>query len=605
MNLLVELRFKGLSYRQTLKVYDFAAQFFREELGSINITYQRLEVFFSNYRLILWLRLGPDFESDHDSKETLSKTVTAFCQRLKGNMPETWEGAVGILALLGKDSLSVRIDGLEAVSSTHAGGQSVMIKDTQHYWRVMGRHKILVDNGQREKYIRQLLAKAAADAGGEVLSSPVMNEVVVAAEHPVLKILNFPEQLELPEQLVMIILEQNKCFGIRNGQGALINTALYVCNSDCQAPDLEGALSRARADFTMDLEVSVEKRLLLLKDLCYLTGLGSYYDKQKRLQKIVLAIADQVDAGETVCKVARQASDYAKLDLTTKTCRTYPEYQGYMGGIIALKYGAQDMVAAALAEHWCPGKYSRKLPHTLVGALLGIADRLDDICGHYHQGEFKLSHYRSVTAWLDETIAILDSVALDVSMTRLLKFALSLYESQHLVPWREKDLAYLLKIFTDRLFYYLCDREYPKAVADALTAVEPDNVFVTLRKAEILTDYKNQEIVENCAEICKVLDRICAKDYNYEEAAREFLEQPEEKDLFELYLIVRGENKAGVESRRFEDVLARLVKLKVPALRFVNNVDLDTDDQPVRYNRLSLLAEIRQLYHQFADFSLL
>lgn len=600
MNLLVEIRFNDLDYRQIIKLADSAYQLCRDEMVNEKIRYQKLDIFFSLYRLVIWVRLGQD--GDQQPKEPLVRCITELSRRLeKGSDADI----LGLTAFLDGELLPIRSGKLQAVPETTVGNKRIALKGTQHYWREMSKHKVLVDNNQREKYIRQLMAEAASNLGGEIISSPLMNEVVITAEQPVIKQLTFNDDLmDLPERLVIIVLERNKCFVIK-AQEQLVNTAVYVCNKNCDVPNLVEQLSRVKERYLSDLEISVEERVQMLKKLPYLNQLGSYFNKQKRLQKIVLAIADQVDAGENVCSVGRQASEFAKLDQTTETCLSFPEFQGHMGKILAEKHGAPDMVASAVLEHMYPGKYSRKLPHTLVGALLGVADRLDDICGHYHQDEFRLSHYRRVKTWFDEVIAILDSVALDISMTRLLKFSLSLYESQNLVPWREKDLAYLLKVFSDRLFFYLEDNDYSSTVAAALTGVEPDNIYVTLQKANIMTDHKFAEEVETCAEICKILDRVCTQEYQYDEAAREFLEQQEEKDLFEIFHISAGAIREAVESRKFDEVITKLAKFRAPMLRFLDTVDLDTNDQPVKFNRLSLLAEIRQLFHLFADFSLL
>ena len=91
--------------------------------------------------------------------------------------------------------------------------------------------------------------------------------------------------------------------------------------------------------------------------------------------------------------------------------------------------------------------------------------------------------------------------------------------------------------------------------------------------------------------MCKLMDRICSGEYNYEEATREYLEQPEELDLFEAYLIVQEEVTAFLQQRDLAEVLKSLARLKTPLLRFINNVDLDISDRPLRHNRLSLLGK--------------
>jgi glycyl-tRNA synthetase beta chain len=605
-NLLVEIRFRGLGYKHTLKTYDCLTYLCKEELARQEITYRKLEVFFSKYRMTIWLRRGDnDQVCCQQVQEKLTAVVEAFLKQFEKLMPEAWQDATGLVVLYGSMLLPIKMGKLEAESASMIGAQRLALVDTQHYWREMVRCKVLVDNGQREKQIRKLLAEEANRVGGKIITSPILNEVVVTAERPVVNTMEFDRGfLVLPEELILILLENNMAFGLRDSH-QLLNTAIFVNNQGGNTPDLNSALAHAREQYDADMEIPVEERQEALKNLSFLRGLGSYYDKQLRMQKIVLTIADQVDAGDTICNVARHASNMAKIDLSTLTCQSLPEFQGHMGSLIARKFGASDAVASAILEHLCPGKYSSKLPHTLVGALLGVADRLDDICGHYHQGEFKLSHHRRVKTWFDEVITILDSVALDISMTRMMKFSLSLYESQRLVPWREKDLDYLLKVFTDRLYCYLVSRDYSENIANALTAVDPDNVFVTMQKAAIMADSVWADELDNCTDVCKLLDRTCCKEYNYEEAAREFLELSEEKDLFEVYLVVKEDIKDDISGRKFADVLTRLAKLKMPMERFLNVVDVDTEDQPLKFNRLSLLAEIRLLYHQFADFSLL
>lgn len=605
MNLLFEMRFAGLEYRQILKTYNFVAQIFKEELACRDISCQRLEVFFSKFRLVLWLRLSPE-ENRPGIRAILTRVVTALCQRISLILPETWTKISGLLFLVDDEVLFISNGDIASGRETLAGAKIIKVHGTQHYWRAMARHKVLIDNEQREKQIRQLLHYAAASCGGDVISSPVMNEIVINCEQPVVKVVDIsPALKDIPETLALIVLEKQLFFALRSADNQLLAKVVYICDQGCQPPDLNTELRRTGYTFAEDLLPTISQRQQSLQAMRYLSKLGSIYDKQQRLQKIVLSMASQVDTGEEVCNVARQASQMAKLDLATSTCSRHPEFLGHMGGIIVRQAGESEMVASAIIEHWHPSKYSSKLPHTLVGALLGVADRLDSICGQYYQSEFRLSQYRNVINWFDQMIAIIASVPLDISTVSLLKFSLSLYESQGLVPWRTKDLELLLKIYADRLFYYLLESDFPEEVANALTASVPDNIFAAVQKAKAMLDANLHSSVEGCADACKLLDRICAKEYNYEEAAREFLEQPEEIELFEVSLAAREEVKSFLEQRRMDQALLRLAKLRAPLLRFVNSVDLDTSDKPLRFNRLSLLGEIRELYHTYGDFSLL
>ena len=602
---MAEIRFDGLGYRQTLRAYDFIRSRFKQELDGRSLEVRRLEVFFSKYRMVLWLSMFP-VNGANSAKEALAQAVTCLCRRFSQTLPDTWSKATGLLTFYGDELLSVYTAGLVSSQYTPIGNKTVEIRSSQHYWREMAKNMVYIDNYQRDRRIRQLLRAAAAVVGGEIVNSPIINEAITECEQPVAMTVDIsPELLDLPEILVSIILEKNRFFSLRSEAGLFLPKAVYITNRGCQPPDLNREMHRAWEDYFQDLTQTLPQRLEGLKSFCYLSKLGSYYEKQQRLQKIALTMASQAEAGEDVCAIARQASQLAKIDVATMTCSNHPEYLGYLAATIALEAGATPMVVSALIEHWHPGKYSGKLPHTLVGALLGVADRLDSICGQYYQSEFKLSQYRSVINWFDEMIAIIASVPLDVSTVSLLKFSLSLYESQGLVPWQTKDLDYLVKIFNERLYHYLKSQEYPEGIAAALTSPGSDNVFTVLQKAAAMQDSRLKQTVNDCAEACKLLDRVSAGNYNYEEAAREFLEQAEEVDLFEVYLVTQEEVKKDLQHRNMEQALARLAKLKVPLQRFIDGIDLDTPDKPLRFNRMSLLGEIRQLYHTYGDFGLL
>jgi glycyl-tRNA synthetase beta chain len=604
-NLLLEIRFTGLEYRQILRAYDFVRATFKEELASRDIKYNRLEVFFSKFRIVLWLQVGSDIHRA-PNKAILSRAVLALCQRFSLGIPATWGKAEGLLTILDDELLPMTVGDLVAGDITMAGKIEIPVRSTQHYWREMTRNKVFLDNDQREKHIRQLLHEAASNAGGEIITSPIINEVVLNCEQPVSGIVDISlKHRDIPKVLTLIVMEKMQFFALHKGD-QLLPKAVFVCNEGCQPrEELNAALDQAREDYFEDLHHTISQLQLQLQSLCYLSKLGSFYDKEQRLQKIVLSMAKLTDAGQEVCDIAGQASQIAKLDVTTATCRAYPEFLGHMGADIARAAGAPEMVASAIIEHWHPSKFSGKLPHTLVGALLGVADRLDSICGQYYQNELKLSQYRSVKKWFDEIIAIIASVPLDISIINLLKFSLSLYESQGLVPWRTQDLDSLLKIFSDCLYYYLQEQDFSEGVAAVLTDLSQDNVFVVTEKAKAMEDPAMKDFVEDCAEICKLMDRVCSREYNYEEATLEFLEEPEELDLFEVYLVVRDEIRTYLHERKTPEALRSLARLKTPLLRFINNVDLDTDDRPLRYNRMSLLGEIRQLYLTYGDFSAL
>ena len=64
----------------------------------------------------------------------------------------------------------------------------------------------------------------------------------------------------------------------------------------------------------------------------------------------------------------------------------FPSLQGVMGRQYALLNGEPPEVAEALFTHYLPRHADDELPQDRVGALVGLADRLDTICGCFGVG---------------------------------------------------------------------------------------------------------------------------------------------------------------------------------------------------------------------------
>src|SRR5437764_15434333 len=65
----------------------------------------------------------------------------------------------------------------------------------------------------------------------------------------------------------------------------------------------------------------------------------------------------------------------------------FPELQGSMGRVYALQQGIEPAVADAIFEHYLPRGAEDRLPSGDIGALLGIADRLDLLVGLFGLGK--------------------------------------------------------------------------------------------------------------------------------------------------------------------------------------------------------------------------
>ena len=223
MDFLMEFYFRGLTGKQTQKAYDFATKEFKAEINAMHVEQYKLEVFFSKYRLVMWLRLGE--AGSAGLRKKLAGAVGVLLRKFAESLPEVWARVNGMATLTDNGFLPVQFGTMQSKPVTRVGTAHIPLRNAHHYWREMGKRKVLVDNGQREKEIRAMLSQAAAQAGGEVVSSPIMNDVVMTAERPVLNVITVDEKyINLPETLLTIILDRNLCFAIRSPEGRLLST---------------------------------------------------------------------------------------------------------------------------------------------------------------------------------------------------------------------------------------------------------------------------------------------------------------------------------------------------------------------------------------------
>ncbi|NJK90266.1 MAG: glycine--tRNA ligase subunit beta, partial [Myxococcales bacterium] len=76
-----------------------------------------------------------------------------------------------------------------------------------------------------------------------------------------------------------------------------------------------------------------------------------------------------------------RAAYLSKADLVSQMVFEFPELQGTMGRLYAQLEGQPDDVALAIEEHYLPRGAEGRIPRGDLGALIGLADRLDTVVG--------------------------------------------------------------------------------------------------------------------------------------------------------------------------------------------------------------------------------
>ena len=168
----------------------------------------------------------------------------------------------------------------------------------------------------------------------------------------------------------------------------------------------------------------------------------------------------------------------------------------------------------------------------------------------------------------------------------------------------------LLEFFGDRLKVYLRDQGARHDLIDAVFALPgQDDLLMIVRRVEALGRFLDTQdgasllaLVRRALNILKIEEKKDEASFDGTPAAK-LLKEKEEKALSTAIKTAGKEVRAALGSEDFEAAMATLAKLRAPVDAFFDKVTVNADKPEIRENRLTLLAQIRALTLEIADFS--
>ncbi|KAE9630171.1 glycine--tRNA ligase subunit beta [Parasedimentitalea maritima] len=168
----------------------------------------------------------------------------------------------------------------------------------------------------------------------------------------------------------------------------------------------------------------------------------------------------------------------------------------------------------------------------------------------------------------------------------------------------------LLSFFHDRLKVFLRDQGIRHDVIDACIAMDGnDDLTLLVKRARALEDFMTSDDGTNLLQGYKrannILTQAEAKDgveYSYGGDVK-FAEEPSEIALFEALAASEGAISSAIEAEDFAAAMGSMAALRAPIDAFFEAVQVNSDNDVVRRNRLNLLHQIRQICGQVADLT--
>ncbi|MDU8943863.1 glycine--tRNA ligase subunit beta [Ovoidimarina sediminis] len=422
---------------------------------------------------------------------------------------------------------------------------------------------------------------------------------------------------------------------------------------------LAARLSDAKFFWENDLRVArggMGDWLTALENVTFHARLGTVADRIGRIALLAGELAPMVDAAPAT---ARDAARVAKADLASEMVYEFPELQGTMGRYYAEAAGLSAEIAEAAEAHYSPLGPSDDVPAAPVSVAVALADKLDTLTGFWAidekptgskdpfalrraaLGVIRLVLANELRLPLDRFFdrgLLLHKVALETQgasgpeLQALEDFAdevadhgvfgaairtvvaaiadrhegaASVTRIAEAVPDKSDDL---LSFFHDRLKVHLRDEGLRHDVIDACLAMPgSDDLTLLVARARALQEVVGTEDGENLVQGFRRANNILTQaeeadgvEYSFGPDAK-LAETDEERALFAALDTAEAAIGPAMETEDFAAAMHAMAGLRPAIDGFFEGVQVNSENQVLRRNRLNLLHRIREICLSTAD----
>ena len=558
---------------------------------------------------------------------------------LKFSRPIRW-----LVALLDDTVLPIElVNGSETINSDRVSRghrilhpESVTIAKAEDYVKSLESAFVIVERDRRKHLIQDQVQSAAQKLNGHtLLYEELWDEVTDLVEYPTAIVGQFDaEYLILPPEVVKtVMVKHQRYFPVFKDETAteLLPYFITISNGDPSKSEIIAAgnerVIRARlADgeyfYKTDLASPLAHYLPKLETVTFQDELGSMRQKVGRIEKIASRIAEQLAVSQTQWNDIIRAAALCKADLVTQMVYEFPELQGVMGQKYALASGESDAVATAIFEHYLPRGAGDKLPETLIGQVVGLADRLDTLVSIFGLGmiptgssdPFALRRAANAVVnitWEGNLGINLDQLLQDISADFVATYS---EKSSPVEALQEFFIQRIRTLLQDEqtIDYDLVnavlgenDREYTQRALKDLLDVRDRALFLQ----GIRTNGKLDEIYETVNRSARL---SMQGDLDFQQldpkavVRPNLFEKSSEPTFYQALVELVPRTQAAQQERNYQQIVDALAEVTPIVSTFFDDKEAGVmvmDENPeIRRNRLNLLGLLRNHARVLADF---
>jgi glycyl-tRNA synthetase beta chain len=533
-----------------------------------------------------------------------------------------------MVALLGGRAVPFEFGGVRAGDRTSGhrflGKENIQVSSRADHTAKLRRNFVLTDPAERRAKIEHELQDVAGKKGLHIHEDARLLELVTYLnEYPSVILGDFDaKSLELPQEILLTVMRgHQKYFGVERKAGQLAPHFAAVINLDRDRGGqirrghervLRARFADARFFWETDLKCRLADNLPKLAEVVYESKLGSYAVKVERLRDLAGGLAREWRTAGADASAVDRAALLAKCDLVTGMVREFTELQGIVGGLYARAQGEPEEVAAAIYDHYLPLGLEDRIPGNLTGCCVAAADKLDALVGCFAAGRIPSGSSDPFALRRAATglVKILFERRLPLSLSGAVAAAAkSLRKHNPGVKVSAEVEKQVVEFVLDRARHVLQQRlGYAYDEIKATLAAGADDLVDALDRLAAVKAMRRTPNFEPLAVAFKRIRNIVDKagpEKSWKVAqvdpGRFTVEAERALHAAAQEVAVRA---AELKRRRhYWEALERISSLRPTVDEFFDKVLVMAEEEEVRKNRLTMLAELLREFSTIADFS--
>ncbi|MCP4681446.1 MAG: glycine--tRNA ligase subunit beta [Desulfobacterales bacterium] len=524
-----------------------------------------------------------------------------------------------IMALFNGEIIPFNLAGVKTGNTTSChrfmGPQAIKISNVQDYLKEMERGFVLIDQAERERAVEKASKEAARTVGGVTGHDPdLIKTVANLVEYPSAVCGGFDQAfLDLPDAVLISSMKKHqRYFAVYDDKGQLMPHFVAVNNTSTKDGSmvrkghervLRARLSDADFFFKEDRKRALEDRIEDLKGVIYQADLGTSYAKITRFAKLAEYLAKIVlpDELDNVCSAAR----LCKCDLITHMVTEFPGLQGIMGKEYARLEGYPEEVCQAINEHYFPTRAGGQLPTSKIGALVGLADRMDTIAGCFAIG-LKPSGNADPFALRRHALSIIriiEEMGWGLSLREFIGKALSILREE--IRFEIEQVFTEIKgFFRERYKQMMLRSGHESDLIEAIISVSFDHIHQLRQRIEQLKRFSSESAEFQALTLTfKRVSNILKKQKNPYEVDAGLFKETCESTLWKTYQALKDDVRLCLDKKDYYKALNLMARFREPVDEFFDGVEVLTKDKSLRENRVGLLQNLSRFFLKVADFS--